>query len=145
MIINLIKAETRDLMVIEELLKRNNLPYQDIKLINVDLFLAYENSLFIGIIGLEKFGEVGLLRSMAVKQEYRNKGYGTEICKTLMEYAKSEQISELYLLTCTAKEFFERNGFKVIERSTVPDKIKNTTEFSSLCPATAICLRASFN
>lgn len=137
---DLIKAATKDLDLIAELLKQNDLPYQDIKTAGKDFFLAYDNSLFIGCVGLEKFDRIALLRSMTVKEEYRNKGYGKLICSLLMEYAKTQDIKELYLLTTTAKDFFEKIGFEIIERNSAPDTIKNTTEFLALCPASAICM-----
>lgn len=140
MSLKLIKAEKQDLKTITNLLQENNLPYQDIETDNKEFFLVYNDSLLIGIIGLEKFDNIGLLRSLAVKDNYKNKGYGTKICIAFMDYAKNEQINDLYLLTCTAKEFFEKIGFEVIERDSVPDVIKRTTEFSSLCPASAKCL-----
>lgn len=140
MTLNLIKAETKDLDLIIELLKQNDLPSQDIKTTGKEFFLGYYNSIFIGIVGLEKFDSIGLLRSMIVKEGYRNKGYGKQICISLIEYAKTQGIKELYLLTTTAEDFFEKIGFEVIERNSAPDAIKNTTEFLSLCPASAVCL-----
>lgn len=139
----LIKAEAKDLNLIAGLLKQNDLPYQDIKTrgkCGKEFFLAYVNSILVGCVGLEKFDSIGLLRSVVVKEEYRNKDYGKQICNSLMEYAKTQDIKELYLLTTTAKNFFEKIGFRVIKRSFVPDAIKNTTEFSGLCPMSAVCL-----
>lgn len=141
MAIDIVKAEVKDLDLIAELLKQNDLPYQDIKTAGKDFFLAYDNSLFIGCVGLEKFVRIALLRSVVVKEEYRNKSYGKQICSSLVEYAKAQGIKELYLLTTIAKDFFEKIGFETIERNSTPDRIKNTTEFSSLCPASAVCLK----
>lgn len=141
MALDLVKAEATDLDLVEKLLKQNNLPYQDIKINGKDFFLAYDNSLFIGCVGLEKFDCIALLRSMVVKEEYRNKSYGKQICSSLAEYAKEQGIKELYLLTTTAKHFFEKIGFEVIERNSAPDAIKTTTEFLGICPQNAICLK----
>lgn len=134
------KAEITNLPEITKILKEENLVYQDMGTENIDFFLAHEKSLFIGIIGLEKYKGIGLLRSLVVKMEHRNKGYGAKICKELMNYAKKNEISELFLLTCTAKNFFEKIGFEIVERDNVPDLIKNTQEFSNLCPSTAVCI-----
>ena len=144
MTINLDKANIKDLGFIEHLLKENNLPFEDIKTLGKDFFLAYEGSLLVGMIGLEKFNNIGLLRSFVVKEEYRNKGYGRKICDSLIQLAKLQNIRELYLLTTTAKKFFEIIGFKVIEKTIVPFDIKNTAEFQGLCPATAVCLKINF-
>lgn len=137
------KAETVDLDFIKKFLKRNDLIYEDIETHAVELFLAYENSKFVGIIGLERFDNTGLLRSLAVDEDFRNQGYGKQICRKLIDYSKNIRIAELYLLTCTAKDFFEKIGFEVISRENVPKSIKTTTEFSSLCPNDAICMRSN--
>lgn len=135
------RADNNDLAQIRDILKRNYLVFKDIKHKNVELFLVYEDSAFVGIIGLEKLDKLGLLRSMVVLDEYRNKGYGREICNKLLEYAKNEGIKEVYLLTTTARKFFEKIGFSIIKRKDVPIKIKNTNEFSNLCPESAICMK----
>lgn len=140
MSLKLMKTEKKDLKTIINLLQENGLPYQDIEIGNKEFFLAYDNSLFVGIIGLEKFDNIGLLRSLAVKDEYKNKGYGIKICKTFITYAKNQQIKELYLLTCTASEYFKRLGFTEIIRDELPKKIKQTKQFSQLCPCSAICM-----
>ena len=46
----------------------------------------------------------------------------------------------LVLLTLTAVSFFERQGYRVIDRRSVPDDVQATAEFKSLCPASAICM-----
>lgn len=133
-------AQKSDIEIIEEILKKESLPYQDVNFENIKFYKAFDNTNFIGIVGLEKFTDVALLRSMVVLNEFKKMGYGREICKTLKNLAKIEKINELYLLTTTAKTFFERLGFKIITRKNVPDSIKSTTEFSTLCPDTAICM-----
>lgn len=139
--LSLKQANNDDLSLIRDLLKRNYLVFRDIKNKNVELFWAYEDSAHVGIIGLEKHDGIGLLRSLVVIQDYRNKGYGRKICNSLIEHAKSLGIDELYLLTQTARKFFEKIGFSVVKRKDVPIQIRNTAEFSSLCPESAICMK----
>lgn len=138
--LKLTRAENSDFSQIRDILKRNYLVFRDIKNKNVELFWAYEDSDFVGIIGLERFGKIGLLRSLVVLEEYRNKAYGRKICNSLIEHAKNEGVNELYLLTTTARKFFEQIGFKIVKRNNVPIRIKNTDEFSTLCPESAICM-----
>jgi amino-acid N-acetyltransferase len=47
------------------------------------------------------------------------------------------------LLTQTAEAFFERHGYQVADRDHVPDEIKQSAEFQSLCPSSAICMTKS--
>lgn len=135
------KANEPDIPVVENVLMGNNLPYKDIKNINIELFLAYEDNEFIGIVGLEKFSDVALLRSMVIFEAFRGQGYGKTICNKILEIAKTEDIKEVFLLTCTAKDFFQHLGFKKISREEPPYSIRSTTEFMGLCPESAICLK----
>lgn len=141
MTIKLIKASESDLINIESILKQNALEYEDVGSGNIDFFFAYNDHLLIGIIGLEKFDNIGLLRSILIKEEYRNMGYGLQICKYLILLAKNEKIEELYLLTCGAKGFFEKLGFKMFDRNSVPSILKQAPEFADLCPDYAICMK----
>ncbi len=56
---------------------------------------------------------------------------------------RANGIEALVLLTETAEAFFTRHGYLVIERESVPDEIKQSAEFQSLCPDSAICMTKS--
>jgi amino-acid N-acetyltransferase len=43
-------------------------------------------------------------------------------------------------LTLTAKTFFEQQGYRIIDRRSVPEDVQASEEFRSLCPASAICM-----
>lgn len=129
---------------IEKILQKEKLPYQDVNAENIQFYRAFSEADFVGIIGLEKFVDVALLRSMVVFDKFRNKGYRGKIINQILEEAAAKEIKEIFLLTTTAKEFFEKLGFEAVERSLVPDAIKTTTEFSSLCPESACCLKIKF-
>lgn len=102
--------------------------------------MAFSDADFVGIVGLENYLDVALLRSMVVFDKFRNKGYGCKIVKEILEEANIKGIKEIFILTTTAKDFFQHLGFEIIERENVPNDIKSTTEFTSLCPASAICM-----
>jgi len=138
--IELRNAGKEDLPFIFDLLKGSNLPYEDISSKLDCLFVAYTSNEVVGIGGVEIYDEYGLLRSLVVKEELRGKGYGKRLCLKLMEQAKQKDVKELYLLTTTAKTFFEKLGFSLIERDEAPEVIRKTDEFSSLCPSTAVCM-----
>lgn len=127
---------------IKSLLKRNNLPSEDILPNNLkDFFIAKTKEKIIGIIGLEIFEEIGLLRSLCVEETFRKKGIGFLLYKDLSIYAHSKGIRELYLLTTTAEAFFHRLGFLTVDRSIVPESIRMTSEFRDLCPSSAVCMK----
>jgi amino-acid N-acetyltransferase len=121
------------------LLKENNLPINDIT-DTVHLFAAYDDEELIGTAGIELFEEVGLLRSVCVSANKRNTGAGNLLVQYIENYAANNGVKELYLLTTTAENYFAKKEFKKIERPAVPEKIKTTLEFSSLCPSEAVVM-----
>jgi amino-acid N-acetyltransferase len=58
----------------------------------------------------------------------------------LERLAQAGEIKRLVLLTQTAADFFARQGFRTIERSSAPEDIQASEEFRSLCPSSAICM-----
>jgi amino-acid N-acetyltransferase len=55
-----------------------------------------------------------------------------------LEYASRLKLNNIYLLTTTAENFFKKYGFANADRTKAPDAIRTTSEFSSLCPSTAV-------
>ncbi len=133
--------ESPDLSAVIRLLQSCDLPWTDIKEDHMQTFL-YEGDRSNpgGIIGLEVFGSVALLRSLVVGHNSRNLGVGRALLDAAERQAKKHGVSELYLLTETAAPFFETTGYVPFERNQVPDPIAVTVEFSSLCPGTATCM-----
>jgi amino-acid N-acetyltransferase len=90
-----------------------------------------------GLVGLEIFGTDGLLRSLVVADNARTQGVGSALVRHVEAYAASHRVSALYLLTTTAESFFERRGYRRVERTEAPPAIQSTPEFASLCPASS--------
>jgi amino-acid N-acetyltransferase len=128
----------KELDSLKEFLRSNNLPTEDVSL-NSGLFLAYYNThdVLVGSGGLEFYNNLALLRSLAVSPELRGQQVGKEIVSQLLEAAKQRGISEVYLLTQTASFFFQKMGFKPVARENVPDTIQKSSEFATVCPASA--------
>lgn len=128
----------KELDSLKEFLRSNNLPTEDVSL-NKGLFLAYYNThdVLVGSGGLELYDNLALLRSLAVSPELRGQQVGKEIVSQLLEAAKQRDISEVYLLTQTASFFFQKMGFKPVARENVPDAIQKSSEFATVCPASA--------
>lgn len=95
--------------------------------------------------GLEIYGVEALLRSVVVLPTARGLGLGREIAHDLIAHARSSGIERLWLLTTTAADFFSRVGFQKTDRSSAPPAIAATTEFASLCPATAVFMTLKLN
>jgi amino-acid N-acetyltransferase len=93
-----------------------------------------------GVIGLEVFGPVALLRSLAVPLPCRGRGIASRLAHKAEEHARSRGVEAVYLLTTTAEGFFARRSYDRVDRDAVPGAIKATVEFQSLCPASAVCM-----
>lgn len=134
-------TEPADRPYVETILDANGLPVADLDEAIDDLYIAEGPSGRVGVGGLEQYGENALLRSVAVEESVRGKGYGTTICERLLDRARADGVTRVYLLTTTAAEFFADLGFDETDRETVPESIQHTTEFSDLCPSTATCMK----
>ena len=139
------QATEMDVSLVEDVLRRNHLPYEDISSKIDSLFIWRTNQDVIGIGGLELYERAGLLRSLVVEERFRGKGFGKKLCTELVGFGKLKGVSDIYLLTTTAEGFFRKNGFERVERKIVPEVIKHTTEFTSLCPSSAVCMRMETN
>ena len=89
--------------------------------------------------GVEPLGSAGLLRSVAVSAAHRNLGEGSDLLVAIERRARQTGVKVLYLLTTEARGFFERHGYARCDRAQVPQ----TTEFATVCPASAVCLSKS--
>jgi N-acetylglutamate synthase-like GNAT family acetyltransferase len=124
-----------------ELLERASLPTQDLgEATAVRFWVAEDDHRLVGAIGLERFGVNGLLRSLVVAPEYRNRGLGRALVETLERDARPAGVGLLVLLTQGAQAFFAHRGYAEIDRGYVPDEVQASAEFRSLCPASAACM-----
>ncbi len=128
---------------VESLLEANGLPSRDVRSRPECFYVAYDGDETVGVGGIEGYGTDGLLRSVVVEPSARGVGFGTAMCDALEDEAHAEGVETLYLLTTTASEFFADRGYVEIERGDAPTTIRQTTEFSDLCPATATCMKQS--
>ena len=98
-----------------------------------------------GAVGLEKTGTAGLLRSLVVAPTHRKRGLGRSLVEYVEREAGAEGVVLLVLLTQTAEAFFKGLGYRVVDRAGVPDEIRESAEFRSLCPASALCMAKSIS
>jgi len=138
----IIRASADRVSDIYKLLNLVNLPIQGVEenLHNFFIVPIKNTSKLLGCIGLEIYGDHALLRSLAVHPTYHNKGLGTQLLSHIHMYAKEMGVKRIYLLTTTAEKFFERFDYKIIPRSEVSTNIKQSVEFKSVCPVSAICM-----
>jgi amino-acid N-acetyltransferase len=116
-----------------------DLPTSDLASHHFDHFLGCGTTEALqGIVGLEIFGALALLRSLAVAKDARGSGCGKALVAAAETYAKQKGVRDLYLLTTTAERFFARLGYLGAERDTAPVPIQRTREFADLCPDSAV-------
>lgn len=91
--------------------------------------------------GFEFYGEDALLRSVAVDAEHRGSGIGGLLTDALLKIAKERGVLRVWLLTETAETFFQRKGFRRVERSTITNTaLLASPEFTHVCASTAACM-----
>ena len=133
-------AGGEDLPAVLQLLRECNLPTDDVSAIVADFWIAYSGDDLVGIIALERFGKVGLLRSLAVAPQHRGRGAARVLCDQGLADARRRAVTDVYLLTTDADAYFQRHGFTVIDRDAAPAEIKSTQQYAELCPDSAIVM-----
>jgi amino-acid N-acetyltransferase len=134
-------SRAADFRAVRELLCAARLPVEDLgSAPGLRFWVAEEEGRIVGAIGLESLGPAALLRSLVVAPSRRGQGLASTLIATLEREASAHCVEVLVLLTQTAEAFFKRHGFAVIEREYVPDEVRHSAEFQSLCPASAVCM-----
>lgn len=140
-------ATTADLPAVERLLAAADLPTAGIAALfahRADDFVVADDPHAPGelaaVAGLEVCCDTALLRSVAVRPDWRAHGLGHALVRRVVCRAEEQGLRALYLLTLTAEHYFLRFGFARVERGAVPAEIAATLEFRSACPASAVAM-----
>ena len=99
--------------------------------------IARDADRIVGSVALELYGSDALLRSLAVVPERRRTGLGWRLTEEALALARARNVTRVYLLTQTAAPFFCRLGFRAVAREDVPERVRGSLEFATLCPASA--------
>lgn len=129
-----------DQAAIRRLLRDNRLPVDDLDAGAVEFIVAADGTELAGVVGLEPFGEVALLRSLAVRGERRGQGFGGRLVEAAERHAAALGARQVVLLTQTAAPFFAGRGYAALARERAPASVQRSAEFRSLCPASATCM-----
>jgi amino-acid N-acetyltransferase len=141
------RANAGDRVAIERLLADAGLPGDGVAEIlatrPADFVVAEDPAApgaLLGVAGLEVCCDNALLRSVAVRPEWRARGLGREIIGRAIREGEARGLRALYLLTTTAEHYFPRFGFATVAREAVPAEIRETVEFRSACPNSAVAM-----
>lgn len=137
-------ATERDLSAIEALLQASDLPITGVRDSQCGFLVAESGGNIVGVVGMERRGKYGLLRSTAVKPEWRGKRVARQLVERIIAQAESQGVNALYLLTTTAERYFPGFGFAETTREVVPQDIQATQEFTEACPASATVMCLNF-
>ena len=89
---------------------------------NIRSYILAFDEIPIGVGALHIYSPfLGEIRSLAVKKEFQNKKVGSKLVNALLEEARDLGLKEVLVLTYQ-KEFFEKLGFKEIEKESIPEK-----------------------
>ena len=95
---------------------------------NGNFWIAKVDDKIVGTISLLDIGgRKGALRKMFVDKDYRGKefGIGQKLLNILIDWAKQKGFTEIFLGTTEkftrAQRFYEKNGFKEIEKQELPE------------------------
>ncbi|MEM1117584.1 MAG: arsenic resistance N-acetyltransferase ArsN2 [Bacteroidota bacterium] len=123
------------------LLTASGLPTDDLAGADPSDFRVVERAgRVVGCVAVEAYGGAGLLRSLAVAEGARGEGLGGVLVEAAEALACERRLGALYLLTTTAAPFFEARGYAPVDRAEVPEAVRRSAEFCSVCPASAACL-----
>lgn len=133
-------AYPADLAAILSLLAENGLPQAGLQDHLETALVARAAQGVVGSAALELYGSAALLRSVAVAEPCRGRGLGQQLTQAALTLARQRRVTAVYLLTETAGDFFPRLGFKPVERNRVPDEVRGSLEFTTLCPDSALAM-----
>src|SRR5690349_4730308 len=134
-------AENADREGVATLLQDHGLPIEGVADWLSRFWVAEHQGHVVGVAGMERYGDSGLLRSVAVAPEWRGSGIGRTLVDRVLEEGRTAGVRDVYLLTTTAEHYFPRLGFTCVDRRTVPEAVQVSAEFTGACPASAVVMR----
>jgi amino-acid N-acetyltransferase len=125
-----------------ELVQQAQLPGDDLQGSHsqVDFLVMREAGQVVGAVGLQNAGGSGLLRSLVVLPSLHRQGRGGALVAAAERMAVSRGIDDMYLLTTTVPSFFALLDYLRVDRVSAPPALQQTAQFTSLCPASAVCM-----
>jgi amino-acid N-acetyltransferase len=133
-------ASDAELPAVLALLAAAQLPGDDLENHVNGMLVARRSGRVVGSATLEVYGESALLRSVVVDPGMRGRGLGVELTRAALDLAAERGVARVYLITETAGGFFPKFGFRAVSRSEVNPEVKQSVEFVSVCPETALVM-----
>jgi len=139
------QAQASELEDVLALLNEAALPSEGVKEHIGQFLVARDGGRLVGCVGLERYGDVTLLRSLAVAPDRQGRGWGRQLTARLLEEARASGVREVVLLTTTAADFFARHfGFTSAERKQFDETFAASAEWHLPRCSSAACLHLNW-
>ncbi len=124
------KAKEQDLLMLQKLLAKAGVREAGIAE-HVEHFLVVTDGAnrIIGTVGIEKYEESGLLRSLVLDSTIWTARLSLEFLEVALHYAKEQNISSIYLCSKGTNALFHELGFRPINLEDVPFPIRKSSHF----------------
>ena len=136
-------ATKSDVQRIKLFLKENELPVEGVdQWVEYFLIVTDQEGKWVGVAGFELYGESCLLRSVAVDQSFRRRGFGEGLVNAVLANANRKGASKSYLLTADAEMYFRKMGFEIIRREDIDEAVLASAELKiNACEHCTLMLR----
>ncbi len=115
-----------------------DLPTDDLEAEQARYFMARNEGQVVGFGGYGILtAHMGLLRSCVLLPSWRGMGLGKALVRSLLGQAKSEGLTQMFLLTTDQADFFAKLRFHPVGRAEAPPPVRASAQFSRLCPKNA--------
>ena len=134
------KVSSQDWPAVEALLRACDLPIDGARQHLAHFMVCEDGTNLRACAGAEVYGDVALLRSVAVREDARGLGLGDKLTTLVLAELKARNVTTVALLTTTAEHYFAKRGFRAVERTALPTALAESAELKGACPATAIAM-----
>jgi N-acetylglutamate synthase-like GNAT family acetyltransferase len=142
-------ATLADRDAIEHLLTNAHLPIDGVQerlaAQPADFFVAIDPDAdeVVAVAALQVCCDNALLRSVAVRPDWRALGLGRALVERVVAEAEARGVRALYLLALTGERYFPRLGFRRVDHTGIPSDIAASPPFRNAAPPSAVVLARS--
>jgi amino-acid N-acetyltransferase len=138
------RARPGDFEVIKGILEKVGLITDGIEQHRDNFMVAEEDNIAIATGGLEIYGDIAILRSLAVLPEFQGRGIGDGLVRALINFAERRGVKKIFLYTRSAKPFFEKIGFLAVDSEELDKKSIKSLQIDQ-CANSSILMKLDVN
>ncbi|OIO59094.1 MAG: GNAT family N-acetyltransferase [Alphaproteobacteria bacterium CG_4_10_14_0_2_um_filter_63_37] len=138
---HIVRLPLHDVPKVQSLLEAVGLPTIGIKQHYESNLIARMKDRVVGMVGLEVYGDHGLIRSLAVEPEQQGSGLGRRLLLNIIRLAEQKGLADVFIVSTIGAPFFARHGFAQVEVEDVPEAIRGNADFQLLVSDKTVVLR----